>query len=82
MGKTGTRIYRVKIDSREEVRGFEIRLIRATSKFAAERHAFKDKVEAVRATQNDLVELLEDGIKVEEAGVSVDTSIIDNRSLL
>lgn len=69
MEKTNTRIYRVSCFYLEDNQN-EVRLIKATSQAAAERFAFKDRVKAVRATQDQLVEALEDGIKVEEAGVS------------
>ena len=69
MGKTNTRIYRVSCYYSDENQN-EVRLVRATSQAAAERFVFKDRVKAVRATQDQLVESLGAGIKVEDAGVS------------
>lgn len=71
MGKTNTRIYRVTISPSGELvvtSENKERLVRATSQAAAERYCFKDRVTAKRATQDDLEELLTEGVKVEDAG--------------
>ena len=68
------RIYKVNIISQEgEDAGEtkEIRLVRALSPASAERHCFKDVVEAKRATPDDVEELLTKGVKVENASSGI-----------
>ena len=58
-----TRVY-VVIDSRAK----QPRLIRAANRAHALRYAAKDVLTAAVPTQNELVTLLQNGVKVEEPG--------------
>ena len=62
---TQTRIYKVQTPT-------GARLVRAPNRSQSVNHVARDTIRAEVASQDDLIALLADGVKVEEAGADAD----------